>query len=59
MKMSNDREWLRKRAEKEDKHLVSTGSLVSPLAEEPPKAELLQPVRPESVEELLCEKQKP
>jgi hypothetical protein len=39
MKMSNDREWLRKRAEQEDRHFVSLGVLTSPLEEEHPKAE--------------------
>ena len=45
MKMSNDREWLRKRAEREDRHLVSVGGLASPLEEEHPNAELSEPTR--------------
>ena len=62
MNMSNDREWLGKRAEREDKHFVSVGGLESTLEEEHPNAEL----RPETAAELvskylkvLSERQKP
>jgi len=66
MKMSNDREWLRKRAEQEDRHFVSVGGLASRLEEEhskPEQSELkgtavvspVQRARPESVAELVSE----
>jgi transcriptional regulator with XRE-family HTH domain len=45
MKMSSDREWLRKRAEQEDRYFISVGGLAARLEGDPAKAQMAELTR--------------